>query len=825
MISLFQKIIANYKTYSPLSKNYPNLRKFFMRSAIATFFLWWLFCLPSPLFKTPTSLVLEDASGDLLGARIATDGQWRFPKLDTLPQKYITCLTTFEDKYFFRHFGVNPISLLKATGRNIRRATMLGGSKVNMHGGSTITMQVIRLSSNGAKRNIFNKVLEAFRAMRLELTHSKREILSLYATNAPYGGNIVGLETAAWHYYGKIPKQLSWAECATLAVLPNAPSAINVGKRRESLLNKRNRLLHTLFNQKKIDAVTLELALEEPLPDKPLPLPQRATHLLDFAAKDNDKNKIENARVRTTLDGGLQKNISRILESYKSQLLATNIHNTAAFVIDIERNEVVAYVGNISAGKDYGEDVDIIRSSRSTGSIMKPFLYAWALNDGEILPNSLLLDLPTDIGGYHPENFNETYDGLVPARRALARSLNIPFVRLLNQYGVEKFYHQLPRLGIKTFTETPDHYGLTLILGGGESSLFDLTNAYAGIARTAKHWYTFQNKYAASDWQTSAYKVSGVKNQVSGRNNSPFSTLHSPLMTNAPVLSASACYLTLDAMKEVDRPEGQENWELFTNTKNIAWKTGTSYGFRDAWAIGVTPQYAVGVWVGNANGEGQPGLVGIEKAAPILFDIFNALPQNGTWFDAPFDNMQQVEVCKHSGYRASDLCVRDTVWSTKNAGQVKICPYHRLIHLDPTEKFRVTSACELPQNMKHKPWFVLSALEEFYYRPKNPSYLTLPPMRADCAKTQAHEAPMQFIFPKFFSRIQIPIDIDGKRGSVAFRVAARESSKEIYWHLDSKYVGTTRNFHQIALSPLKGKHTITLINVDGERLEQGFEVL
>ena len=663
MLFIFQKISTAYNLYSPLSKSELKRRKFFLGSCVATFFLWWLFCLPSPLFNTPTSLVLEDASGDLLGARIATDGQWRFPKLDTLPQKYITCLTTFEDRHFFRHPGVNPLALMRATARNLKNRKVVSG-------GSTITMQVIRLASNGAKRNIFNKILEAFRALRLELTHSKRDILSLYATNAPYGGNIVGLETAAWHYYGKIPKQLSWAECATLAVLPNAPSAINVGKRREALLNKRNRLLQTLFSLKKIDAVTLELALEEPLPEKPLPLPQRAPHLLDFAAAENTKNKIENNRVRTTLDGTLQKNISRILESYKSQLLATNIHNTAAFVIDIERNEVVSYVGNISAGKEYGEDVDIIRAERSTGSIMKPFLYAWALNDGEILPNSLLLDLPTDIGGYHPENFNETYDGLVPARRALARSLNIPFVRLLNQYGVEKFYHQLPRLGIKTFREPPDHYGLTLILGGGESSLFDLTNAYASVARTAKHWYTYQNKYAASDWQTCTYRKDESKRHALS------------LQNNAPILNASACYLTLDAMKEVDRPEGQENWELFTNTKNIAWKTGTSYGFRDAWAIGVTPQYAVGVWVGNANGEGQPGLIGIEKAAPILFDIFNALPQNGVWFDAPFDNMQQVEVCKISGYRVSDLCPRDTIWSTKNGAQVKICPYHQLIHLD-----------------------------------------------------------------------------------------------------------------------------------------------
>lgn len=771
----------------------------------------FVFCLPNPLFNDPLSLVLEDKDGNLLDARIARDGQWRFPHTDSLPEKYIACLLEFEDRRFYWHPGFNPLAFIRALGQNIRQKEVVSG-------GSTITMQVIRMARKNKPRTIVNKFIEIVMATRAEMSYSKREILSFYASNAPFGGNVVGIEAASWRYFGKNARLLNWAEAATLAVLPNSPALIHPGRNRTALLEKRNRLLDRLILRGVIDKTTGGLSKEEPLPESPLPLPHAAPHLLDRAFKEHAYKDKELSRIRTSIDAFYQNQVNNILKIHHNSLQSSGINNLAAVVFDVESNKVVAYCGNIIGGvKNSGEDVDIINAKRSTGSILKPFLYAYAQQEGEILPNSLLMDIPTEIGGYHPENYAETYDGVITARRALARSLNIPYVRLLNQYGVEKFYHNLKKLGITTFNKSPDHYGLTMILGGGEGSLWEITNTYASMARTAKHWYTFQNKYDKNDWNQPDYLYSKlVRNfspKIDDKEKSPI------------VLSASACWLAIDAMKEVERPDGEGNWELFQSSKTIAWKTGTSFGFRDAWACGVTPQYAVGVWVGNADGEGRPGLIGIEKAAPVLFDIFNALTTKGEWFDPPYDDMTKVEVCRNSGYRATELCEKDTVWAHKNSIRVKSCTYHQVLHFDKLEKFQVTGECEEPQNMVHKGWFVLPPLVEYYYKPKHPDYVAPPQYRADCKTATSKINPMQLIYPKSFTKIYVPRDIDGNLSSTIFRLAHRQPEKSVFWHLDREYMGVTKTFHQVSLNPAVGKHTITLVDEDGNTLEQSFEII
>ena len=768
------------------------------------------FCLPNPLFNEPASMVLEDREGNLLDARIAKDGQWRFPFSDSLPDKYVSCLVEFEDRNFFWHAGVNPFAFGRATLQNITNRRVVSG-------GSTITMQVIRMVRKNDPRNIFNKIIEVIMATRLEMTCSKRDILALYASNAPFGGNVVGLEAASWRYFGKSSKLLHWAEAATLAVLPNSPALIHPGRNRTALLEKRNRLLDRLILRGMLDKTSGELAKEEPLPEQPLPLPRAAPHLLDRAFNEQVFRTGKLSRVRTSVDAFYQNQVNNILKAHHNQLISNGINNISAIVLDIETGKVVAYCGNVlGAGKSHGEDVDIINSKRSTGSILKPFLYAYAQQEGEIMPNSLLLDIPTEIGGYHPENYAETYDGVITAKRALARSLNIPYVRLLNQYGIEKFYHNLNKLGITSFNKSPDHYGLTMILGGGEGSLWEITNAYACMARTAKHWYTYQNRYDKNDWRPPDYLFNAEK-----------TTAKKPLQyeTSPSVLSAAACWLALDAMKEVERPDGEGNWELFQSSKTIAWKTGTSFGFRDAWACGVTPQYAVGIWVGNADGEGRPGLIGIEKAAPILFDIFNTLSTKGEWFDQPYDDMIKVEVCRSSGYRATELCEKDTVWAHKNSVKVKPCSFHQIIHLDKTGAYQVNGDCEEPQNMVHKSWFTLPPLIEYYFKPKHPEYIPSPQYRADCKVGESKINPMQLIYPKSFTKIFVPRDIDGTISSTIFRVAHRRPETSVFWHLDNEFVGMTKTFHQMALNPSTGKHRLTLVDENGNRLEQPFEII
>ncbi|MBK8490246.1 MAG: penicillin-binding protein 1C [Saprospirales bacterium] len=765
---------------------------------------WYLLALPRPLFNDPVSTVLEDAQGGLLGARIAEDGQWRFPMLDSLPKKYEQALLTFEDRRFYLHGGVDLFSLARAMRQNLAQRRVVSG-------GSTLTMQVVRLYRKPPSRSLSQKILEMVLASRLELGYSKKAILQYYAAHAPFGGNVVGLEAASWRYFGKQPYLLSWAEAATLAVLPNSPGLIHPGRNRQRLLDKRNRLLDRLQETGVLDPLSCELAKEEALPEKPLPLPQLAPHLLDRARLEHAS--ATQARFATTIDAGLQLRATQVLERHLIRLKGNEIHNAAAIIIDVETGGILAYVGNVpGTGAEHGEQVDVVRAPRSTGSILKPFLYALSIQEGVITPNSLLPDIPTSMRGYRPENFSNKYDGAIPARLALIHSLNIPMVILLQRYGLEKFHHQLPRLGMTTFTKPASHYGLSIILGGGECTLEEVTNAYACMARTVNHFPLHSGRYEQDLFRPSTYLLAGLVRKKPA------------LSPNPDPLSASASWITLETIRELERPNELGQWERFYSSQPIAWKTGTSFGFRDAWAVGVTPQFAVGIWVGNADGEGRPNLIGIKAAAPILFDLFELLPGKGQWFQAPLDEMREVSVCKQSGYRPLSICPTDTLWLPKSAQDAPPCPYHQLIHLDQAGHYQVNSSCMLPTDMQHQPWFVLPPVEEHYYVQQHPEYKSLPPLREDCAQSEA-DLPMQLIEPKPNVRIYIPRNLDGTWSKTVFQAAHRRPEAIIFWHIDNQYAGKTEHFHNLEVNPPPGEHLLTLVDDKGNRLERRFTIL
>lgn len=770
--------------------------------------LIWLFSLPSPLFRDPISTVLEDRDGGLLGAKIAADGQWRFPRSSEVPERFATALCIFEDRRFYVHPGVDFLSLARALWQNIRAGRVVSG-------GSTLTMQVIRLSRKGKSRTVFEKLIEIWMATRLELTHSKKEILSLYASHAPFGGNVVGLDAASWRYFGMKPESLSWAEAAALAVLPNSPALIHPGRNREALLKKRNRLLDRLLYFGKIDSLSCQLAKEELLPLQPHPLPRLASHLLERAIyESNSSFSLSANRIRTTVRSSLQTKVNTVIQRHLATLKPNEINNLAVLVLDVESGEVLAYAGNaVGTGEAHGEDVDVITAPRSTGSVLKPFLYAMMLNEGQLLPGSLVSDIPVNFGGYMPENFRDTYDGVIPVNKAVIRSLNVPLVRLLQDYGLEKFHFGLQKIGLTTLKRPPGHYGLTLILGGAEGTLWDITGAYASLARTLRHYPQHSGAYRLDDFRPPNYLLLDTN-----RNEQPSRWIKDP-----PVLSAASIWFAFEAMKELERPNEQGEWEVFRSSKRIAWKTGTSYGFRDAWAVGVTPRYAVGVWVGNADGEGRPGLIGILTAAPVLFEVFDLLPTSA-WFAAPYDEMIRIPVCQNSGFRASAICTVDTAWVPLPGLRSPACSYHQIVHLDQSGRWQVHSNCELPASMMHVPWFVLPPVEEFYYKNKNPRYRTLPPFRQDCG-ISATSNPMQLIYPRQATQIFVPVDLDGKPGKTVFKVAHRDAEAVIHWHLDQNYLGTTRHFHHFELNPPPGMHRLTLVDEKGNRLEQKFEII
>lgn len=694
-----------------------NKRKWIWTIA-AALFVAWLLCLPRDLFKGVSySTVVESAEGELLGARIAADQQWRFPPCDTVPERFAKALVQFEDRRFRWHPGVDPAALGRAFVDNVRSGHVVSG-------GSTLTMQVIRLSRQ-KERTLWQKMIEAVLATRLELRYSKRRILALYASHAPFGGNVVGLEAASWRYFGRPAAELSWAESATLAVLPNAPASIHMGRSRDELLAKRNRLLLRLKEHGDLSADDYEAAIQEPLPDAPLPLPSWASHYVEGCPKG--------VRTRSSLRLSLQRAVEEAVNRRSDELAREGIADMAAVVIDNLSGEVVAYVGNASPYRDRpGVSVDIALAPRSTGSILKPFLYKAALEEGVILPRTLLPDIPVNLSGFAPQNFDRQFYGAVPADEALARSLNVPSVFLLRQYGVPKFHALLRSAGLSTLTQTPEHYGLSLILGGAECKLAEITAAYSALATEngLAQWYT------------------------------------------------------MDALKEVNRPD-ELDWRLIRSVRKAAWKTGTSYGFRDAWAVGMTPRWTIGVWAGNADGHGVPGLTGARTAGPTLFDILNLLPEDKEWFCHSERSEESVwtSVCHDSGMLAGPDCPGEDLLIPAAGLDSEPCPYHRTGE------------------------FVLPPVMEWYYRPYHPEYTGATARPASTA--------VQFIYPQSGAVLSIPRQLSGEKEGIVFRAAHHRPDATLWWHMDNSYIGETRFQHELRLTPAPGKHTLTVVDDEG----------
>lgn len=767
--------------------------------------IMYYFSLPATLFHDPYSTVLEARNGALLSASIAGDGQWRFPEVQHLPEKFKEAIVAYEDKRFWHHPGVDPLSFVRAIKQNIQAGKIVSG-------GSTLSMQVIRLSRKGKSRTIFEKCIELILATRLELKYTKEEILALYASHAPFGGNVVGIEAACWRYFGRDAGSLSWGEAALLAVLPNSPALIHPGKNRERLRQKRDRLLDRLYKNGTLDAFTCSLAKEEAIPDEPHPLPRLAKHLLVRMGKEGFAQQ----RLTSTIDLHLQQRVEQLVQDHHQRLLGNQIHNAAALIAKVSTGEVLAYAGNASSRNGHeGHDVDIITAPRSTGSILKPFLYAAMLDEGKILPKTLLPDIPTLINGFSPKNFSKEYDGAVPADKALIRSLNIPAVHMLRDYRYERFHALLTSMGMQTLNRPPDHYGLSLILGGAEGTLWDICGMYASMARTLNNYFTHpgKNRYDRHDFHALAY----TPHSINTLDKAPVLEAHS-------WLGASAIYQTFDVLKELYRPGEESGWRHFHSAKKIAWKTGTSFGFRDGWAIGTTPEYVVGVWVGNADGEGRPGLTGTDAAAPLLFDLFSQL-DGYAWFQPPRPEMEAITVCAKSGLRNSSYCPEVNTLSVSRQGlQSGACPYHKQFYVSADKKYRVHSACEDIGNMKPVSWFVLPPVQEYYYRSRHLSYQRLPPYRGDCAHAASLPS-MELVYPKPGAKVFIPRGLAGSPGNAIFQLAHRDPAVTVFWHLDGVFIGTTRNTHQLPVNPAAGKHRLTIVDEHGESLEQAFEVL
>jgi len=728
--------------------------KWTLGGIIGIFIIYLIIPLPKPLFNKDYSLVIKDEEGKTLRVFLNDQEQWCLPPEDTIkiPDKLLEAVLTFEDQYFYWHPGVNPISVFRAFYQNISNNRIVSGA-------STITMQVARLRS-GNKRTYSKKIIEIFQAIKIDLHYSKEDILKLYLNHAPYGGNIIGYRTASKRYFDKDPIELSWSEAATLAVLPNTPGLISPYANKDALRKKRNRLLKKLYHTNKIDKENYETSLNEPISNTEYRFKIVAPHLTQKIKSSRPKNKI----INTTIDFKIQSYVEQLTRQYISYQKRQGIKNASIVIAETKTGKIKAYIGSQYFFDLEGQgQVDGVQASRSSGSILKPFLYALSMDEGIIIPQTLIKDVPSYFDAFAPNNADEKFNGIVTAKDALIRSLNIPAVRLLNTYGVFRFYSFLQNAGITTLFRPAEDYGLPLIIGGAETNPWDITELYRGLANKG---IFSSNYYLLSD---------------------------SSKIDNSPqLISPGACFLTLEMMKELKRPGAEYYWQQYQNQRPIAWKTGTSYGHKDAWAVGVSPQWTITVWVGNFNGEGNNNLSGGGSAGPLLFDIFNYLSFDPSqkWFEKEEMDFKQVTICKETGFLAGEYCDhKEIVDVPMFMNPLRLCPYHKNIFVDKNEEYSVCSYCWKPGY--HEKHFLVYPADVLYHLRQRGQIIEKIPEHNPVCNHLTDLNPIDFLYPIDSAQIKIPRDFDGNYQKIIARIAHQSNRKKVFWYLDDFYLGST----------------------------------
>lgn len=719
------------------------------------------------IFEDRYSVSVLDDKGNIIGVHLNKDEQWHLKSTDEIPEKLKQAVIIFEDKNFYSHHGVDFFAVIRAVRDNLLRDKRTGAS--------TITMQVAKMLEP-KRRSYFNKYLEMVQAVKLENSFSKEEIFALYLNNAPYGRNFVGYKTASYMYFQKNPKELTWAESALLAVLPNSPGLMNVEKNREKLLEKRDFLLRRLFEEKIIDERQYRLSLQEPIPEKSYGFKSLAPHLVRRLINENDEKIIA-----STINSELQEKTEKIVKDYAGFLKTQGINNVAALVIDNKTYQIKVYVGSqdFFAMNENGQ-VDAITAKRSPGSLLKPFLYARAIDEGVIAPQSKVPDVPLYFSNFSPQNANEKYYGMIEIREALIKSLNIPFVQLLKEYGEDKFFYFLKE--ILQFDDMDySRYGLSFILGTKEFSMEEIGKIYTGLANYGK----FKN-----------LRFTQNQKEEEGER----------------FISKGASYLTLSTIRELERP-GME--KIYRDKNPISWKTGTSHGRRDGWAAGVTPQWTVIVWAGNFTGEGNPNLTGVYSAGNLLFNIFKILPKNmgaEREFSQP-DDLIKIKVDSETGYRLKyDVPYKEILYP-ESAKPLKTSPYYKKIFVNDKGE-EIDSRDSNFSQRKEK--IVLSYPIEVinYFVRENLDI-------SNIFNEKSEQKSIKFIYPTNNLKIKIPKDFDGEKSVIV--KTANLKNQELYWYLNGEYLGKSRE-REKKFNLSQGKYEITLVVENGETAKVYFQI-
>lgn len=708
-----------------------------------------------------SQIVLDDR-GELIGAYLNSEEQWQIKGVGEIPMRLKLAVLNYEDRDFYSHNGVDYLAILRALKTNLIQGRRIGAS--------TITMQVTKLYKR-RERTYLSKIEEIVESYKLENFLNKDEILQLYLNNAPYGGNIIGYETASQLYFKKRAKNLTWAEGALLAVLPNSPGLIHVEKNREKLKAKRDALLKKMYDRGVIEKKQYLLAVKEPLPQKREYFDSIAPHLTRRLKGSYPDKKI----IESTINSSIQQKMERIAKNYGDYLNNRGIKNLSFIVVENATGEVKAYVGS----QDFYDftrngQIDGVVAKRSVGSVLKPFLYALSIDEGLIAPKSKILDVPIYFANFIPQNANKKYQGLVEAKEALQKSLNIPFVNLLNEYGGERFFYFLK--DVLEFQESEyTTYGLSLILGTKEMSVEDIATLYYGLSQYGE----FKKlKYTKGE-------------SKKGRK----------------LISQGASYLTIQAMEGVQR-YGVDN--LFSGRDSIAWKTGTSYGQRDAWAGGVSPDWTVVVWCGNFTGEGNRNISGVATAGQLLFNIFKALPRNRDEFLKPSEKFKEIEIDKETGYRLKYDVESEKVEYPLGAKSLKTSPYYKKVMVN--EKGEEIDSRDR-DFFKAKEKVILSYPVELL------DYLARENIDIESSKNSDE---LKIVYPLDNLKIFLPKDFD-ERKKVIVKIA-NPQNRELYWYHNGKYIYRGRE-REKSFDFSQGEHRITVVTEDGKVAEVKFYIV
>lgn len=708
-----------------------------------------------------------DKNGNVLHVFLSDDQKWRlYADISEITPLLKKTLIHKEDQYFYYHPGINPFSMMRAAFRN-----SITGRRTS--GASTITMQVVRLLEP-QKRTYLNKLTESFRAVQLEMHYSKNEILQLYLNLVPYGGNIEGIKAASLLYFGKSPKLLSLSEITALTIVPNRPSSLRPGTRNEALVSARNLWLKRFEKENLFDKNAIEDAIAEPLFIKRLSAPRQIPHLALRLKKDFPNHPVIISNVRMQA----QKQIEEQVKNYINRLMSMHIHNASVLVINNKTMEVEAYVGSADFENAFdGGQVDGIRAVRSPGSTLKPLLYATAFDKGLLTPKTMLNDVPTNFNGYEPENFDQHFNGQVTMEFALANSLNIPAVKVLKEISTPVLIDKLKKADFQTIKKQSRDLGLSLILGGCGVTLEELTRLFA----------TFSNQGEFKALRYTSQTVSSKPGE--------------------PLLSEDAAFLINEILTQVTRPDLPNNFASTFRLPKIAWKTGTSYGKRDAWSIGYNQKYTIGVWVGNFSGEGVAELSGANTATPLLFSIFNALDYNAakSWYKMP-PNVSLRKVCAASGDIPSEFCAHQiTDYFIMGVSPYRKCQHLRYVFTDPAGKISYCSDC-LPENGYVKTTYPNFSPELIaYYESKKIPYRKLPPHNAACERVFREGAPY-ITSPNQNSEYYIQ---SAEPQQIQLSCQTSIDVHEVFWYVNDKLVKRTAPHEPVFISPPVGRVKIS----------------